>query len=162
MLRLELAEASPDDPDVFAGLATTFNNIASASRSGEAGNPVLPLYQRAVEFARESLRLRPNDASTASVLRILSGNVAALSLGCRRGEEAIAETRASVETLRTLARANPEAPAIQDAYLRSSLDLAYSLTTHYKTEDAGSFADTGTRRFMSSAGAGRRVRPALP
>jgi tetratricopeptide (TPR) repeat protein len=160
MLLLELAEASPDDPDILAGLARTFNNIAGASRAGKAGNQVLPLYQRAMEFERESLRLRPNDASMAIGLRTLTDNVAGVFEGMWRYDEAAAETRSSVETLRTLARANPDTPAIQEAYLRSSQNLAYRLTDFSKRDDAGSFArcvDEAVRALLEPVGAFDRL-----
>jgi tetratricopeptide (TPR) repeat protein len=158
MLRLELAEATPDDPDLFSGLATTFSNIAAAS--GSRGRNGILLYQQAVEFTRESLRLRPNDAYTARELRIRSNDVASIFAWMWRYEEAITETRSSVETLRTLARANPEVPNIQDAYIRGSLDLVKMLTDQPKTVDAGSFArrvDEAVRALLEPVGAFDRL-----
>jgi tetratricopeptide (TPR) repeat protein len=122
---LELAEARPDDNDVFRGLMQSFNSIAVTALADDAQR--LPLYQQAEAFGREALRLRPNDGETASFLAVSAGNVAVVLRRLGRRDEATAQTRASVETLRTLARENPDAPAVQVAYLRLSQLLADDL-----------------------------------
>ena len=60
VLRLELAEHFPDDADAIDGVFTAFFKLARATDSSQS----LALYQRALEFGRESLRLQPNDLPT--------------------------------------------------------------------------------------------------
>ena len=110
---MELAEARPDDPDVLDGLSQTFNNIGVAIGLGANAGQALAFYQRAVEFDLESLRLRPNDTRLAKGLGNISSNVAGVLAVLERKDEAIAERRKLSETLHTMAKENPEAPAIQ-------------------------------------------------
>ena len=65
VLRLELAEEVPDDADAIDGVFMSFFKLARATGSSQS----LALYRRALEFGRESLRLRPNDSLNANDLR---------------------------------------------------------------------------------------------
>jgi tetratricopeptide (TPR) repeat protein len=137
ILRLELAVARPDDPEVLDGLATAFNNVGVTSSSGNPSwEETLPLFQQAVGFTRESLRLRPNDVRAASSLRVHSGNVSTSLSTLGRGDEAIAEARASFETFRALARQNPEAPDFHSAYINASQNLARLLSREHRPDEA--------------------------
>ena len=62
VLRLELAEEVPDDADAIDGVFVSFFKLAGAMGSSQS----LSLSQRALEFGRQSLRLRPNDTLTAN------------------------------------------------------------------------------------------------
>jgi serine/threonine protein kinase len=123
VLRLELAEEFPDDADAIFGIFTSFRKLASATVSGRS----LALNQRALEFGRESMKLRPNDSIIANDFVLASKDMVARLWDSGRKDEAIAELRRSVKTLGELARANADTPKSQDLYLEISSNLANRL-----------------------------------
>ena len=135
-LRLELAEALPDDPDVLSGLALSFDSVGLVfAKAGNRPELRQAMYARAVEHSRDSLRLRPNDLS-ARRLRVLTRNLAGVLWNGGHKDEAIAELRKSVEVLAAVARANPEVPLTQTTYLELSQTLAERLTELNKPDEA--------------------------
>ncbi len=132
VLRLELAEEVPDDADAIDGVFVSFFKLARAMGSSHS----LPLSQRALEFGRESLRLRPNDSITAHDFLLATQDTVAMLSDSGRKDEAIAELRRSVKTLGEMARANADTPRIQDIYLAISRDLGDRLAELNKPDEA--------------------------
>jgi tetratricopeptide (TPR) repeat protein len=135
-LRLDLAEALPDDPVVIHGLGESFNNLAMSLRNwGDNGDLARTMIARAVEYYRESLRIRPNDYIAQELVHA-SSNLTTLLLEAGHQNEAIAELRKSLETLGEVARANPEAPRSQNAYVQMSRKFADLLAEQKKSDEA--------------------------
>ncbi len=132
VLRLELAEEAPDDVDAIDGVFVSFYKLARAMESSQS----LALYRRALEFGRESLRLRPNDMLTANDFMLVTQSTVAMLSDSGRKEEAIAELRRSVKTLDEMARANADTPRIQDIYLEISRYLADRLADQNRPDEA--------------------------
>ena len=132
VLRLELAEEFPDDADAIEGVFTSLFKIAQATVSTQS----LALFRRALEFGRESLRLRPNDPRTAHDFSLATQNAVARYRDLGRKDEAIVELGRSVRALDGMARANPDTPVIQERYLVISRDLADRLAEQDKPGDA--------------------------
>ena len=95
VLRLELAEEVPDDADAIDGVFVSFFKLARAIGSGHS----LSLSQRALEFGRQSLRLRPNDTLTANDFMLATQDTVAMLSDWGHKDEALAELRRSVKTL---------------------------------------------------------------
>ena len=132
VLRLELAEAFPDDADAIDGVFVSFFKLARAMGSSQS----LALYRRALEFGRESLRLRPNDPITAHDFLLATQDAVAILSDSGRKDEVIAELRRSVKTLGELARVNADTPSIQESYLGISRDLADRLVALNRPDEA--------------------------
>jgi tetratricopeptide (TPR) repeat protein len=132
VLRLELAEEVPDDADSIDGVFVSFSKLARATGSSQS----LALYRRAMEFGRESVRLRPNDSLTATTFMLTAQAAADQLSELGRKDEAIAELRRSVKTLSEMARANADMPIFQSFYLGISRNLADRLATRNRPDEA--------------------------
>ena len=134
VLRLELAEAFPDDADAIDGVFVSFFKLARAMGSSQS----LALNRRALEFGRESLRLRPNDPITAHDFLLATQDAVAILSDSGRNDdtEVIAELRRSVKTLGELARVNADTPSIQESYLGITRDLADRLVALNRPDEA--------------------------
>jgi serine/threonine protein kinase len=132
VLRLELAEEAPDDADAIDGVFVSFFKLARAMGLTQS----LALSQRALEFGRESVRLRPNDPLTANDFMLATQDTVATLLDSGRKDEAIVVLRRSVKTLGEMARANADTPRIQDLYLGISRDLADRLANLNGADEA--------------------------
>jgi serine/threonine protein kinase/Flp pilus assembly protein TadD len=125
-LRLELADASPDDPDLRADLAQSINNLAVSLGSGNNIASAAAMYQQALELAREAVRGRPLDVQQNSLLKTTTTNAASLLYALNRRDEAIQELRTTLDLLEALSRDNPAVPFFRISYL----DVAQVLRSH--------------------------------
>ena len=132
VLRLELAEELPDDADAIDGVFVSFLKLARAMGSSQS----LALYQRALEFGRESVRLRPTDSITAHDFLLAIQDTVSMLSDSGRKDEAIAELRRSVKTLGEMASANADTPKNQEIYLEISRNLADQLIESNRPEEA--------------------------
>jgi serine/threonine protein kinase len=132
VLRLEVAEELPDDADAMDGVFESFFKVARAMGSKQS----LGLYERALEFGGESLRLRPNDLLTANDFQLASQELAAVMRDMGQSDEAIAALRRSVNAIGDMARANEDTPRIQEIYLSMSRHLADRLADLKRRDDA--------------------------
>ncbi len=132
VLRLELAEEVPDDADAIDGVFVSFLKLARSMESSQS----LALYQRALEFGRESVRLRPTDSITAHDFLLATQDTVSMLSDSGRKDEAIAELRRSVKTLGEMASANADTPKNQEIYLEISRNLADRLIESNRPEEA--------------------------
>jgi tetratricopeptide (TPR) repeat protein len=132
ILRLEVAEAAPDDPDGIEGVFLSLLKVAWALKPSQP----LALQQRALEVGREAVRLRPNDAHTAFNFKFVTQDTVSMLWELARKDEAIAELRQSVKILGELAHANADTPKSQGLYLEISRDLADRLAELNRPDEA--------------------------
>jgi serine/threonine-protein kinase len=134
LLKLELAEASPGDPNVVRGLGQSFNNLANLVDTENTKGQVLAMYQQATDFALEYVRLKPNDTSLANKLYVSTNNLTRILANLHRDGEAIATWQRTIGVLRAMARANPEVPEVHASCLRAAHGLASAILVRNKDE----------------------------
>jgi hypothetical protein len=108
---------------------------------GTSGEPPIDpsswaLYQRALEFRGESVRLRPTDSITAHDFLLATQDTVSMLSASGRKDEAIAELRRSVKILGEMASANADTPKNQEFNLEISRNLADRLIESYRPEEA--------------------------
>jgi eukaryotic-like serine/threonine-protein kinase len=116
-LRLELAGASPDDPELAVDLAQAFNNLAHWLGSTNDAVPAAAMYQQALELIRSAVRSRPLEVSQTEGLSMITTNAAQRLFELSRGDEAIRELRSTLDLLDTLSRDNPAVPSFKTSFL---------------------------------------------
>jgi tetratricopeptide (TPR) repeat protein len=107
VLWLDLADQTPDDPDVFKGLSISLNNLMFTEGFRGSGVNQVRWIRQAVGFAHAALRLHPNDGEMLRGVSLFTCNLA-MCLGDQgKREEAVEELQGVIPFLEQGARANP-------------------------------------------------------
>jgi tetratricopeptide (TPR) repeat protein len=135
-LWLDLADQTPDDPDVLRGLGTSLHWLTySAGFLGSAAQRTR-LVRQAAEFQRAALKAHPNDNILLTYLSTLTRTLAQELWAQGKREDAVGELRGVLPLLEQKARANPAVSGPLGGYRRAARDLAYWLKQWGRMDEA--------------------------
>jgi serine/threonine protein kinase len=123
-LRLDLADAHPDDFTLTNDLASSFNSVAAlVSPRGSSSLHIAALRRQAVEVGRVALRQQRGSVRAADALAGYTYNLGLAHSYLGQYDESIGEYRTTLDLLARQVRENPDVPAYRVTYLSLVQDL---------------------------------------
>jgi serine/threonine protein kinase len=106
-LRLELADQTPEDPDVFEGLGTSLYHLTSSMGSRASVVQRTRLIRQSVELSRAALMAHPNDDKLLTEFSFLNRRLAEGLWAQGKQKDAVGELRGVLALLEPRVRASP-------------------------------------------------------